>query len=85
MGNVTVGANGAVCEYWNNTSLPDYQLSIIANINQILYGERTAYSNQCRNVNDDENGPWCYSKQQEYIKCNIPYCGLLKILLRMCS
>ena len=76
MGNVTVGANGEVCEYWNNTALPDYQLSIIAEVNQILYGGNSAYSNQCRNINDDSYEPWCYNKKQQRIKCSIPYCGL---------
>ena len=77
LGAVSEGKDGKQCEYWNNTNLSSYWLSIISDMNENLYGDYTAYTNQCRNIgNESYYYPWCYDKNQQAMPCNIPYCGL---------
>lgn len=81
MGPTSHGADGDECEYWNNTVLPVYQQAFIANMYMTLhYGTTTSAStsvintNQCRNVDHDINGPWCFNKQQMRVNCAVPFC-----------
>ena len=75
MGSINEGSNGEPCEYWNNTKLTASQLASISDVNEALYGIRTSFSNQCTNLNGNQNGPWCYSKTKQTMTCNIKYCG----------
>jgi hypothetical protein len=74
-GPVSWSSVGQPCEYWNNTVLPSYQQAIVANFNAALYSQLTSHANQCRNLDYDPKGPWCYNSQQEKMTCDIEYCG----------
>ena len=74
-GSIAVGENNETCEYWNNTTLSAFYLSTISNINNIVYSLNTTHSNQCRNADNNGNGPWCFDKQGHVAPCNIPRCG----------
>ena len=77
-GSISRGDNGETCEYWNNTGLSAYQLSLLNDIGRILTGSKQpTEGNECRNFDSDPNGPWCYNKQQQQMTCDIPYCGEL--------
>ena len=75
MGSISYGKNDTPCEYWNNTNLSIQKLTFISTINEILYGNPSAYSNHCRNVDNSLSGPWCFDKRNEKVQCIIPYCG----------
>lgn len=72
-GTIGVASSGQQCQYWNQTILPSSKLAVISEINSRI---PISYSgNECRNVDNDPLGPWCYSADMERVYCNIPYCG----------
>ena len=75
MGVVNEGSNGQQCAYWNETILSDSYQTVISNMNSILTGRKSAGHNQCRNVDYDVNGPWCFNTLQERIYCDVARCG----------
>ena len=74
-GTVAVGQNGEPCEYWNNTALPPYYQSVIANINRVLYDQNNSYTNECRNIYNNSGGPWCFNNKGGSMLCDIKRCG----------
>ena len=75
-GSMSRGDNGETCEYWNNTGLSAYQLSLLNDVDTILTSSKQPIKgNECRNFDSDLNGPWCYNKELQQMTCEIPYCG----------
>ena len=74
-GTTTEGNDKEQCKFWDNTNTSADHLTFISDTNEILYGLRTLHSNQCRNLNEDPLGPWCYNSTNQRIYCNISYCG----------
>jgi hypothetical protein len=75
MGTTNESILGQACEYWNNTFLPTPYMNVIKDMNTILRGSPTAFDNACRNVDYDDNGPWCYNSLQQRMSCFVDYCG----------
>ena len=75
MGSMNQATDGQTCEYWNETIISSDYLSLIASINEIVTGKLTTGTNQCRNVDYDVNGPWCYNNLGDRIYCEIKHCG----------
>lgn len=72
-GTIGVASSGQQCQYWNQTILPSSKLAVISDINSKI---PVSYSgNECRNLDNDPLGPWCYTTDMERVYCNIPYCG----------
>ena len=44
-------------------------------------GDITLAHNYCRNPNNAEHGPWCYTNDEAYEYCDIELCGEFKTLV----
>lgn len=76
MGGAQRGGRGQACQSWTRTPLPDYYLSAILNASIVLHGiEAANVGAQCRNVDYDPQGPWCYGSEQQRLYCDIVHCG----------
>ncbi|XP_051885669.1 prothrombin [Pristis pectinata] len=70
-GNVSITISGRQCQSWsrNFPHKPEY--------NPVKYNESDLVNNYCRNPDDSQRGPWCYTKDPK-VKieaCYIPRCG----------
>ncbi|KAG9347515.1 hypothetical protein JZ751_005083 [Albula glossodonta] len=71
-GPTSMTALGVTCQAWS--AMTPHQHS---SFTPTTHSDKGLESNQCRNPDDDPNGPWCYTtdpnKKWDY--CNIPDCG----------
>ena len=83
MGSVNRAADGQQCQNWNATVLSSYYLSLIASINNIVIGKLTTGTNQCRNVDNDVNGPWCINSLGDRNYCEIKHCSTYLVVCKL--
>nr|BDS91678.1 prothrombin [Heterodontus japonicus] len=70
-GNISLTISGRQCQSWssNYPHLPKY--------NPVTYNQSDLIDNLCRNPNNSQTGPWCYTKDPKVQTeaCYIPRCG----------
>ena len=71
-GSVASTKGGEKCLNWTHSKLPSNAKKFIAAQNDILNNTR---NNECRNPDNDPNGPWCYDRFQRKSYCDVKYCG----------
>ncbi|XP_051500734.1 apolipoprotein(a)-like isoform X2 [Myxocyprinus asiaticus] len=66
---------GVTCQKWSSMTPHQH-----ASFTPETHPDKGLESNQCRNPDNDENGPWCYTTDpnQEWDYCQIPDCEGLK-------
>jgi len=78
-GNVARTSSGITCQRWD-ASFPHEPSSIASNVDNFPDASLLDAANYCRNPDDYEEGPWCYttSSDKRWEVCDIPtcpYCG----------
>ncbi|XP_059831441.1 prothrombin [Hypanus sabinus] len=70
-GNISMTISGRQCQSWSR-NFPHK-----AEYNPVTYNTSDLISNYCRNPNNSQSGPWCYTKDPKVKMelCYIPRCG----------
>ncbi|XP_069765677.1 hepatocyte growth factor-like isoform X3 [Narcine bancroftii] len=70
-GTKSVTESGQTCQYWNSTIPHDHRFF------PLNYWKNILQENYCRNPDDDEGGPWCFTMNPKIRQesCAIPQCS----------
>ena len=74
-GSQSITRNGFMCQKWNSQFMRSNYMSVATS--QESLAELATGHNFCRNIDNDAEGPWCYTTNPRVPKdyCNIPTCG----------
>lgn len=80
LGSVNQGETGEKCQPWILSILSADLALALLHVNSEVHYYSSFDDNQCRNIDSDPNGPWCYNVLQQKMYCDIPHCSELALI-----